>query len=148
MKKTKLIGTVSVFLAMVFAVSAVFVSAALFGDVTHDNKINSQDARVVLRHAAKLELLSEDDLKQADLDGSGKVNSADARIMLRIAAKLDKIEDYTQNQPTEPPTTTEAPTTPPTTVPPTTAAPTTTQPPVVFGPENGDVPTLDIGALS
>ncbi len=58
------------------------------GDVNGDGKVNSSDAREVLRAAAGLNKLSEDKKKKADVNGDGKVNSSDAREILRKAAGL------------------------------------------------------------
>ena len=63
------------------------------GDLTGDGKINSSDARVALRAAAKLVELSEFAAQVGDIDGNGKVNSADARQILRAAAKLAELPD-------------------------------------------------------
>ncbi|MBR1810690.1 MAG: hypothetical protein IJ766_03430 [Clostridia bacterium] len=63
------------------------------GDVNMDGKVNSTDARRVLRVAAKLETLNEIESLLSDLDGNGKINSTDARKLLRIAAKLDPKPD-------------------------------------------------------
>lgn len=59
------------------------------GDVNFDGRVSSSDARLVLRSAAQLELLSAEQQEFADLNGDGKVTAADARMILRIAAKLD-----------------------------------------------------------
>ena len=61
------------------------------GDVNFDGKVNSTDARTVLRAAAKLETLTDEQALAADVDGSGKVNSADSRRILRAAAKLEPL---------------------------------------------------------
>ena len=59
------------------------------GDVNMDGKINSTDARRVLRAAAKLDVLNEIETLLADMDGNAKINSTDARKVLRIAARLE-----------------------------------------------------------
>lgn len=59
------------------------------GDVNLDGKIKADDARLVLRHAAKLETLKDKALKNADMNSDGKVTAADARLILRIVAKID-----------------------------------------------------------
>ena len=59
------------------------------GDVNGDGKINSSDARLALRAAAKIEKLTALQEKLADVSGDGKVKSGDARTILRIAAKLE-----------------------------------------------------------
>lgn len=59
------------------------------GDVNMDGKIKSNDARLTLRAAARLESLSDLQLLLADVNGDRKVQAADARAILRFAAKLD-----------------------------------------------------------
>ena len=57
------------------------------GDLNGDGNVNSSDARLALRAAAKLENLTPEQQKAGDMDGDGKVTSADAREMLKKAAK-------------------------------------------------------------
>lgn len=85
------------------------------GDVNRDGKVNSKDARIVLRVSARLETLDDESKKIADYDQNGKVNSFDVRCIMRIAAKLDPFATLENvfMLTTAPPTTTE-----PTTVPP------------------------------
>ena len=65
-------------------------AAATPGDVNHDLKVGAGDARAILRHAAKIELLTgRTALLTADVDGDGLIRAADARLALRIAARLD-----------------------------------------------------------
>ncbi|MBR1811595.1 MAG: TPM domain-containing protein [Clostridia bacterium] len=72
-----------------------FKSGAAYslGDVNGDGKVNSSDARQVLRCAAKLVDFSETQRRLADINGDGKVNSIDARKVLRIAARLEPLPD-------------------------------------------------------
>ena len=63
--------------------------ATLYGDVNFDGKITAADARLILRSAAQMELLTAAQLMVADLNGDTKVNSADARKALRISAGLE-----------------------------------------------------------
>ena len=63
------------------------------GDVNMDGKINSADARLALRAAAKVETLTEVQNALADVTGDGKVKAADARTILRIAARLEPKPD-------------------------------------------------------
>lgn len=60
----------------------------LLGDLNFDGKVQTADARLVLRYVAKLDSLTPKQLQVADMDGDGKVSASDARIILRIAAKL------------------------------------------------------------
>ena len=59
------------------------------GDLNGDGKVNSSDARIALRAAAKLEGLTDAQKKAGDMDGDGDVDSADARAILRKAGKLE-----------------------------------------------------------
>lgn len=64
----------------------------MLGDVNNDGKISSTDARIVLRHALKLNLISDSsDLKAADVNKDNKITSADARFVLRAALKIEQI---------------------------------------------------------
>ncbi|MBR5426730.1 MAG: leucine-rich repeat protein [Clostridia bacterium] len=64
----------------------------LYGDANNDGKVNSADARTVLRHAASLEKLeNENDLLASDVNSDGKVNSKDARMILRASAKIEPL---------------------------------------------------------
>lgn len=81
--------------AAVMAVSMTAISAsAVVGDLNDSGKMNSADARFLLRYSAKLETLDDAHLETADLNYDGKVNSGDARILLRAAAKLEDLEHY------------------------------------------------------
>ena len=59
------------------------------GDVNFDNQVTPADARLALRCASALELLTAEQLVAADIDGNGQVSTSDARIILRIAAGLE-----------------------------------------------------------
>lgn len=63
--------------------------ATLFGDVNFDGNVTAADARLVLRAAAQLQLLTAAQLEVADVTGDGKVNANDARTVLRISAGLE-----------------------------------------------------------
>lgn len=67
----------------------------MLGDVNEDGKVNSSDARLTLRIAAKIEKAEQDSAAffAADVDGNGKITSADARTILRVAAKLERFPD-------------------------------------------------------
>ena len=58
------------------------------GDVDGNEKVNSADARLVLRAAARLVELTPEQFERADLNGDGRVNSADARALLQLAARI------------------------------------------------------------
>ena len=64
-----------------------------YGDVNKDGKVNSRDARTVLRFAAKNEAIPDDEtLLAADVIIDNSVSSADARKILRSAAHIDILE--------------------------------------------------------
>lgn len=106
MKKAKrIIGLglcIAVFCSLVSMVSA-YSSNVSLGDVNGDGKITSADARTILRHSARLEMLEGDALTAADVNFDGKITSADARTVLRVSAKLEELPDM----PTEPTTKSE-----------------------------------------
>ncbi|MBQ6019553.1 MAG: metallophosphoesterase [Clostridia bacterium] len=63
------------------------------GDADLNGYVNSKDARMVLRYAAKLDKIAGDSFLTSDVNEDGKVNSIDARLILRVAAKLMEFED-------------------------------------------------------
>ena len=69
----------------------IIVSDVMSGDVDGDSRISAGDARLVLRHSAGLEKLSEKALTAADVNKDKLVNAADARRILRCAANIEKI---------------------------------------------------------
>lgn len=58
------------------------------GDVDGNGQILANDARLALRCSAKLETLTEIQMKAADVDGNNQVLADDARQILRYSAKL------------------------------------------------------------
>ncbi len=62
------------------------------GDVDGDGKVTAADARRILRRAAKLIVLTNEEEVRADVDKDGKITAADARKVLRVSAKLDTFE--------------------------------------------------------
>lgn len=103
MKKTVLLILSVVLLAVCLAFPS--FAAGKVGDVNGDGNVTAADARLVLRHSASLEKLSEPYITYADADGNGKITAADARLILRVAANLDSFAD--EQQPLSEPTTTE-----------------------------------------
>ena len=68
-------------------------SEVTLGDADGDGKVRSSDARMILRHAAKVETLSGKlTLFVADVDGDGRVKAMDARLALRMASRLDALK--------------------------------------------------------
>lgn len=127
---------VSIFAVLLLTVMLMTSSSAKTlrrGDVNSDGSITATDARTILRAAATLTTLTDEQKLVADVDGNGKVTAKDARMVLRVSAKLDpdfepiEIEDPTEPT-TEEPTTEEPTTEEPTTEEPTTEKPTTEEP--------------------
>ncbi|MEG0457143.1 MAG: dockerin type I repeat-containing protein, partial [Oscillospiraceae bacterium] len=58
------------------------------GDINNDGKINTLDALNILKHIAKLDILSGTKLQAADFNIDGNVNSLDALAILKKVAKL------------------------------------------------------------
>lgn len=59
------------------------------GDVNKDGSINAADALLVLKHAAKVSIISEEKLlKAADINDDNNIDAKDALDILKIAAKL------------------------------------------------------------
>lgn len=59
------------------------------GDINGDGTLNSSDARLILRIAAKLNGCSNVTQQYADTDGNGKVSASDARLALRVSAQIE-----------------------------------------------------------
>lgn len=59
-----------------------------YGDVNEDYSINAEDALVVLKHSAKLELIEEILHKKADVDGNAIIDASDALDILKYAANI------------------------------------------------------------
>ncbi|MBR1810312.1 MAG: N-acetylmuramoyl-L-alanine amidase [Clostridia bacterium] len=87
---------VACILLISFGSVSVAVSDFVAGcDLDGDGRVNSADARLLLRKSARLAELSETDAAKragvlvfGDVNGDGKVNSTDARLLLRYTARL------------------------------------------------------------
>ncbi|MGI6773677.1 MAG: hypothetical protein GX264_05510 [Clostridiales bacterium] len=112
--RIKLLAAVLIIATIVFAF-VIGASSVLAGDINKDGKVQAGDARLALRHVAKLDTLKGEQFNIADMDGDGKVNASDARMILRIAAKLDPERQMPTSATTTKPTTTKPSTTSPTT---------------------------------
>ena len=66
-----------------------------YGDVNLDGRVNTVDARIILRFTVQLVLLSGKQCRLADLNGDEAVTSADARRALRTAVRLESPRTYT-----------------------------------------------------
>lgn len=73
------------------ALICVDISILLKGDVDNDGTINAGDARLALRSAAGLEVLTAAESYAADFDNDGKVTAIDARHILRVSAGLEQL---------------------------------------------------------
>ncbi|MBR1810314.1 MAG: dockerin type I repeat-containing protein [Clostridia bacterium] len=130
MKRLKSLPIAAVAAMIIFIVSVISGAALFYGDVNKNGKVQSNDARTILRHAARLEMITDEEAYAlADINGDGKVNSIDARLALRMASRLEPTVVYPEAT-----TASELPsvTLPPVTLPPVpsvpTSAETTTQP--------------------
>ena len=61
------------------------------GDADLNRKVTAADARLALRHSAKLETLSGEKFRNADVNGDSIVSATDARLILRFSAGIDKV---------------------------------------------------------
>ena len=61
--------------------------------MNNDGRVNSTDARLTLRAAARIEPLADEDFPYADVDFDGKIKSGDARRILRAAAKIEPLPE-------------------------------------------------------
>ncbi len=69
---------------------SITVSAASLGDIDGNGKVVASDARKVLRHSAKLEILPDSLLGVADVNFDKKITASDARTILRVSAKIEQ----------------------------------------------------------
>lgn len=98
----KKIITLILSLIMLFSVTQVTSMALIPGDVDGNGKTEATDARLALRAAVGLDVLSEDEKIAADVDHNGTVDATDARLILRSAVGLEKLpESPTQNEVSE-----------------------------------------------
>lgn len=61
------------------------------GDIDGNGKITVNDARLLLRYAAKLISLTPAQQKVCDVNKDGKITLSDARLLLRVAARLETL---------------------------------------------------------
>ena len=87
--------TVITLAVMCLCIAGISANAATYyGDVDIDGRVTASDARKVLRHSAKIQLLDDSLFTRADVNLDKKINASDARLILRVAAKLDEFEEY------------------------------------------------------
>ena len=68
--------------------------SAMMGDVDGSGKVETDDARAILRAAITLFPIDAKRIPFADLDENGKITPADARLALRIAVSLDPVRRH------------------------------------------------------
>ena len=66
-----------------------------WGDASLSDLLTPADARLILRHAAKLETFTELQKQVSDLNNDSVITPADARLALRLAANLESTETLT-----------------------------------------------------
>lgn len=124
---------------IVFGVISINAEELKFGDVNNDSKIAADDALLVLKHAAKLSILEEDEQVRAEVSADNKIDASDALWILKYAAKLVDTFPVGNYVPTEVPT--EEPTAVPTVVPTDTPVP---EPTTLPAPEEYPLLTMPI----
>ncbi len=65
------------------------IKICVIGDINCNGYVTAADARLALRHAAKIETVEGIKADAADADRNGVINAADARMILRVGSKLD-----------------------------------------------------------
>ncbi|MBQ8210212.1 MAG: hypothetical protein IJZ35_06505 [Clostridia bacterium] len=60
----------------------------LMGDANSDGFIKANDARLILRYAAQLEIFTQSQKNKCDMNIDGSITAADARTVLRMSAQL------------------------------------------------------------
>ncbi len=73
------------------------------GDVDFSGKINSADARMVLRYSVNLEEFNEEQINYADYIGDGTIRANDARMILRTAVELEALRGVNEKLDKNPP---------------------------------------------
>ncbi len=91
MKKKIIALTLSVL--VLFSVIQVTAMARITGDIDANGKTEAADARLALRAAVGLYVLSEAEKIAADVDLNKTVDATDARLILRAAVGLEKLPD-------------------------------------------------------
>ena len=90
MKKTLI--TIILTLASILAL-AITTQAYSVGELNDDGIVNASDALIILKHSAKVSLLSNDISKFADVDWDGSINATDALYVLKQSAKIESMPD-------------------------------------------------------
>lgn len=98
MKKHRLIPLLCAAVLVLCAAPFAAAAGGMMGDVDLNGKVDAADARILLRTAAKLDVLGEDRAIFADVTSDNAINAEDARLILRAGAKLEPenaLTDYT-----------------------------------------------------
>lgn len=82
---------IALVLSAVLFVSLLCTAVFAAGDVNSDEKLNTVDVILILRHVAGWDL-ENFDMEGADMNGDGKVNTTDAILLLRELVKSDEFE--------------------------------------------------------
>lgn len=70
--------------------------AVVRGDTDNNGRLTSWDASVILRHLARIEVITDTDIEQAaDTDGNGRITSWDASVILRHLARIELMPEWT-----------------------------------------------------
>ncbi len=91
MKKKIIALTLSLF--VFFSFIHITAAALVPGDVDANGKTEATDARLALRAAVGLDVLSEAEKNAADVDLNKTVDATDARLILRAAVGLEKLPE-------------------------------------------------------
>ena len=85
--------------AVIFAVLLLFAAGqisvfAVVGDIDQNGRLQSADARLLLRYSVGMERLSETVLQGCDVSYDDRINTAGARLLLRAALRIDSLGYY------------------------------------------------------
>lgn len=69
-----------------------YLRFTLLGDTDLNGVITANDARLALRHSARLITLTRAAFRNGDINGDGKITAAEARKILRVSARLDTFD--------------------------------------------------------
>ena len=68
---------------------------AYFGDVDRNEKVDASDALLILKHAAKIQDITDElAIVLADVNEDSNINASDALEVLKVAAKLTEVKEY------------------------------------------------------
>ncbi len=105
MKKCVFVLLFVITFTTVFAASGPVYSAErvyYYGDADMDGQITGKDAFLILRHVARLEIMSGDNEKISDANLNGTVDALDALQVLKTVAKIVSPKVFTQKSQNDP----------------------------------------------